>query len=172
MPDKSNRDLTLLILAATALGVLDSFIPRPLPFMKIGFANIVAVIAVVKYGFLKTLELNLFRVFAVALITGLLVTPSFLLSISGAVFSTVVMSTLRFFLRDGLSTIGLSIAGAVSSLWAQIFVAGLILSGLPLQNIVLLLTLWGIVSGAAVGFLAQEAIRKGSKFEVLRKVRG
>lgn len=172
MPDKSNRDLTFLILTAIALGVVDSLIPRPIPFMKLGLANAAAVIAVVRYGFLKTIELNLLRVFAVALITGLLATPSFLLSITGATVSAVIMGLCRKVLRDGLSTAGLSVAGAVASLWGQLLVAGLVLPGLPLQNIVLLLTLWGVISGTAVGLIAQKAMSRSLKIEALRKAEG
>ncbi len=172
MPDKSNRDLTFLILTAIALGVVDSLIPRPIPFMKLGLANAAAVIAVVRYGFLKTLELNLLRVFAVALITGLLATPSFLLSVTGATVSAVIMGLCRKVFRDRLSTAGLSVAGAVASLWGQLLVAGIVLPGLPLQNIVLLLTLWGVISGTAVGLIAQKAMSRSLKIEALRKAEG
>ncbi len=169
MSDKSNKDLTILILTATALGVVDSLIPRPLPFMKLGLANVAAVIAVRKYGLLKTLELNLLRAFAVALITGLLATPSFLLSISGAAVSALTMGTLQNVFKERFSLTGLSIAGAVSSLWIQLFVASLVLSGFPLQNIVLLLTLWGILSGAVVGVVARKALNRSSQTRALRK---
>ncbi len=172
MSDTGNRDLTILILTATALGVVDSLIPRPVPFMKLGLANVAAVIAVVRYGFLKTLELNLFRAFAVALITGLLATPSFLLSISGAAASATAMGLLRKLQPDRFSMAGLSAAGAVASLWAQLLVASLILPGLPLQNIVLLLTLWGVISGVAIGLLAQKAMGRNPDIEVLRKAGG
>jgi len=172
MLDKRNRELTVLILLATALGVVDSLIPRPVPFMKLGLANVTAVITVVRFGFVKTLELNLLRALAVALITGLLATPAFLLSVSGAFASAVTMGLLRRLLQDKLSMAGLSMAGAVVSLWGQLFVASLILTGLPLQNIVLLLTAWGIVSGGAVGLLAQKAMSTMGKTEALRKLEG
>ncbi len=162
MSDKSNKNLTILILTATALGVIDSLIPRPLPFMKLGLANVAAVIAVRRYGLLKTLELNILRAFAVALITGLLATPSFLLSISGAAVSALTMGTLQNVFKERFSLTGLSIAGAVASLWIQLFVASLVLSGLPLQNIVLLLTLWGILSGAVVGVVARKTLNRSS----------
>jgi len=172
MPDKRHRELTILILTAIALGVVDSLIPRPVPFMKLGLANVAAVIAVVRFGFIKTLELNLLRTLAVALVTGLLATPAFLLSLSGALASAAIMGLLRRLLKEKLSVAGLSMAGAVASLWGQLFVATLILTGLPLQNIVLLLTVWGIVSGGAVGILAQKALGALGKTEALRKVEG
>jgi heptaprenyl diphosphate synthase len=172
MSETGNRDLTILILMATALGVIDSLIPRPLPFMKLGLANVATVIAVFRYGLLKALELNLLRAFAVALITGLLATPSFLLSVSGAVSSAIVMGGLLIVWPDRFSTIGISIAGAVLSLWTQLLAASVILGGLPLQNIVLLLTLWGIVSGALIGVLAQKALEKTSDTGALHKAEG
>lgn len=172
MPDKSNRELTILLLTATALGVVDSLIPRPMPFMKLGLANVASVIAVVRYGFVKTIELNLLRAFAVSLITGILATPSFLLSISGAAVSALTMGLLWKLLPDRLSLPGLSAAGAVASLWAQLLAASFILSGLPLQNIVLLLTLWGVLSGTAVGLLAQKAMSRSPKTGVLHKAEG
>jgi heptaprenyl diphosphate synthase len=167
-----NRDLTILVLYATALGVIDSFVPKPMPFMKLGLANIAAVIAVVRYGFLKAIELNLVRVLAVALVTGLIATPSFLLSLSGAATSAVVMSVLRRTPGGRLSVVGISVGGAVSSLWVQLVVATVVLPGLPLQNIILLLTLWGIVSGTAVGLLSQKALYLRSETEVLHKNEG
>ncbi len=169
MPDRSNRDLTVLVLYATALGVIDSLIPKPVPFMKLGLANVAAVIAVVRYGFIKTLELNLLRVFAVALITGLLATPTFILSVAGAVTSAAAMATMRLVFRNRLSCAGVSIAGAVASLWIQLIVARIVLPGLPLRNIVLLLTLWGVISGTVTGLIAQMAVYRRRKTEVLRK---
>jgi len=169
MSDRSYRDLTVLVLYATALGVIDSLVPRPVPFMKLGLANVAAVIAVARYGFLKTLELNILRVFAVAIITGLLATPTFLLSVAGAVTSAAAMAFMRFIFGNRLSCAGVSVAGAVTSLWIQLAVAGIVLPGLPLQNIVLLLTLWGIISGAVTGLIAQTAMYRRPKTEVLRK---
>lgn len=170
MSDNRNRELTVLLLTATALGVADSLIPRPLPFMKPGLANIASVLAVFRYGLLRTLELNLLRVFAVALITGLLATPSFLLSLSGAVASAVIMWLFIVIFGSRLSIVGVSAAGATGSLWAQLSVAGIILPGLPLRNMVLLLTLWGVVSGAAVGFMAFKASSWFPSGEALRTV--
>ena len=169
MSDRSNnKNLTILILTATALGVVDSLIPRPVPFMKLGLANVPAVIAVYRYGLLKTLELNLLRAFAVALITGLLATPSFLLSISGAAVSAVTMGMLQRISKNRISLTGVSIAGAVASLWIQLLVASLVLSGFPLQNIVLFLTFWGILSGAVVGVVAQKTLNRSTETGALR----
>ncbi len=70
MSSKSSRELTLLMAAAAVLGIIDGMIPKPLPFMKLGLANVASVLALIRFGYLKTLELNAVRAMAVGLITG------------------------------------------------------------------------------------------------------
>lgn len=172
MSSESSRELTLLILAAAVLGVVDTMIPRPLPFFKIGLANIASVVSAVRLGYIRTLELNIIRAVSVALITGIIGTPTFILSFSGAVVSATVMSALLRFFRGKVSIIGISVSGAVCSLWVQLIAAGVILHDIPLSNLVPLLGFWGIVSGLLVGVLAKTALVKLFSGEVLRRASG
>lgn len=172
MSSKSSRELSLLILSAAVLGVVDTIIPRPLPFFKIGLANIASVVSVVRFGYLRTLELNLIRAVSVALITGILATPTFILSLSGALTSATVMWAVYRFSGNKVSLAGISVAGAVSSLWAQLLAAGVILHDIPLRNILPLLTVWGVVSGLLVGTAAETALRKLFDGGVLRRAEG
>jgi len=172
MSVQGRRELTFLVLTATALGIIDSMIPRPVPFLKIGLANVASVVAVMRYGYLRTLELNIIRAFAVALITGVTATPTFVLSLSGAVASATVMAAVYRAFPGRISITGMSVAGSVSSLWAQLIAASFILYRLPLRNILPLLTLWGIVSGMVVGVMAQTALERLFKSGVLRGEQG
>lgn len=159
MPFKGSDRLTVLLAASAVLGVVDSMLPRPLPFFRIGLANIPAVIAVFRYGWLRTLELNALRSFTVALLTGTLGTPTFVLSLSGAVISATVMGAVQGAFRGRLSYAGVSVSGAVASLWAQLLAAGLILNDIPLANMVPFLSLWGVVSGVVTGIAASGCSR-------------
>ena len=158
MSEKSGRELSLLIIAAAVLGMSDSLIPRPLPFFKLGLANIASVIAVVRYGYPRTLELNVLRAVSVALVTGVIATPTFILSLSGAVISATVMTAVHKLFRSNVSLAGISVAGAVSSLWVQLLAAGVILHDIPCRSLLPLLTVWGVVSGLLVGLLAKRAL--------------
>ena len=167
MSSSDRRELTLLIISASVLGVIDSMIPKPLPFFRLGLANIPAVIATIRWGLLKTLELNMVRVLAVGVVTGIIGTPTFILSISGALTSALVMGSL---IRIGkLSIVGISVSGAVSSIWVQLFLAGIILHDIPVERTVPLLTLWGVVSGMVVGVLSKTSMRTLHETEVLRR---
>ncbi|MFO7626736.1 MAG: Gx transporter family protein [Candidatus Fermentibacteraceae bacterium] len=155
MSDRGGIPLTAaLIMLAVSLGVVDAMIPRPVPFMKLGLANLPAVICSVRLGFRRTMALNTTRALAVALLTGSLATPTFLLSLAGAVASALVMSAVSRGYPWFLSLTGVSICGACASVWSQLWVASLVLPGLPLQALVMPVTLWGVASGTVVGLAA------------------
>lgn len=145
---------TALILLAVSLGVMESFLPRPVPFMKLGLANLPAVIAAVRMGLKRTLAINTVRAFSVALITGSLATPAFLMSLSGAVASALAMAGVSRFHPRILSMTGVSICGACASMWSQLGTASLVIPGIPLDGLAIPVTIWGIGSGAVTGVLA------------------
>lgn len=155
MPDRGGIPLTVtLIVLAVCLGVVDSMIPRPVPFMKLGLANLPAVLSSVRLGFRRTFALNTTRALAVALLTGSLATPTFLLSLAGAVASALAMGASSRGYPWLLSLTGVSICGACASVWSQLGVASLVLPGLPLQSLLMPVTLWGVASGTVVGLAA------------------
>ncbi len=155
MSDRGGIPLTAaLILLAVCLGVVDSIIPRPVPFMKLGLSNLPAVICSVRLGFRRTIALNTTRALAVALLTGSLATPAFLLSLAGAVASALAMSAVSRGYPSFLSMTGVSVCGACASVWSQLGVASQVLPGLPVQALVIPVTLWGTASGAVVGIAA------------------
>lgn len=155
MPERSGIPLTAsLMLLAVCLGVVDSMIPRPVPFMKLGLANLPAVLCSVRLGFRRTMALNTTRSLAVALLTGSLATPAFLLSLAGAIASALAMGAAARSYPWFLSMTGVSICGACASVWSQLGVASLVLPGLPIHALTLPVTLWGAASGTAVGMAA------------------
>ena len=152
---------------AVSLGVVDSMLPRPVPFMKLGLANLPAVICAARLGFPRTMALNTSRALAVALLTGSLATPSFLMSIAGAVASALAMSAASRCYPAFLSMTGISVAGACASVWTQMGVASLVLPGLPVGSLCIPVTLWGIGSGAGVGLAAGLLYRRLAHHGVL-----
>ncbi len=142
---------------AVALGVLESLVPRPLPFAKPGLANIAAIAALVRSGAPMALRVNVLRTVASALFLGTLATPTFLLSLSGGVASVLAMSlAVRL-----LSVTGTSVAGSLASMGAQLAVASLLLPGLPAMGIAPFLAAWGTATGAVTGIAAVLLLRRG-----------
>lgn len=172
MPQSSRREVTILLLSAAVLGALDSLLPRPLPFLRLGLANIPAVVAVTRLGFLRAMEVNVLRAVCVALLTGTIATPTFAMSLSGAVTSICVMWLIHRFTRRYISVPAMSAAGAVTSLWAQLLAAEIILNDIPLVSVLPVLSIWGTISGTLVGFAALMVSNRLPEVKALRIAHG
>jgi heptaprenyl diphosphate synthase len=151
------RAEVVMVILATGAGVIENMIPRPLPFIKPGLANIVTVAAVAKYGMLTGLRVNILRATGAALFAGVIATPTYILSLAGGAASALVMGiSVRF-----LSVTGTSVTGSLASLWLQLAIACALLPGLPAGNLLLPLSIWGFLSGAFTGIIAAVLLRKG-----------
>ena len=140
---------------AIAIYVVESFIPKPFPFMKLGLANIVVLLLLVSGNVRYALIVIIGKTVAGGFFTGLFLSPTTLLSLSGSLCSLCVM---MLFLKSRVrfSIIGISISGAVTHNLAQIAVVRLILIK---ENTIFYLTplliIMGIVTGIIIGYIAK-----------------
>lgn len=151
--------LALLTAIAIILGYLENFIPFNLaiPGAKIGLANIITIIALYKYGFKNALCITLLRIFIVAItFTNLYM---FLYSLTGALFSLIVMSLLKK--RQLFSTITVSISGAIFHNLGQIIIA-MIFYGFNIIYYLPYLIILSLITGTVIGILGQIILSKFS----------
>jgi len=153
----SLRIEVLLVILATGAGVIESLIPKPLPFIRLGLANVVTVAAITKYGFWTGLRVNILRSAGAAFFLGTIATPTFLLSISGSIASAMVMGSTRRF----LSITGMSVSGSLGSLLIQLLTASVLLPGFPVNSLLVPLSIWGTLSGTITGIVAIVLLKKG-----------
>lgn len=153
----SVRIEVLLVILAIGAGVIENLIPRPLPFIKLGLANVITVAAITKYGFWTGLRVNVLRSTGAALFIGTLATPTYLLSISGGIASAMAMGGVKKY----FSVTGMSISGSLGSLSIQLLSASVLLPGLPLDSLILPLGVWGFLSGTITGIVAIVLLRRG-----------
>jgi len=146
--------LALLVAMGTALHVVEGMlsIPMPIPGVKLGLANIVTLLAIYLYGFRDGMTVALLRVLLGSLIGGMFLSPGFLLGLTGAVSSTLVMA---FLLKrtNCFSMIGISMAGAVAHNIGQLLAASLLLQSSAVIYYLPVLLLTGIPTGILTGFL-------------------
>ena len=147
----------LLVMLAIGAGVVENLIPRPIPFIKPGLANVVTVAAIVKYGFWTGLRINILRATGAALFIGTLATPTFLLSLSGGIASAILMGSVK----KVFSVTGMSVAGSLGSLSVQLLTASMLLPGLPVASLLLPLSIWGTLSGTITGIVAIVLLKRG-----------
>lgn len=118
----NSKSLSVLSAFAISLHILERFIPSPLPWLRFGFANIVILLVLLRYGFLSALWVNLIRVFVASMLVGTFLGPGFVLSLSGALVSLCAMG-IAHRSTDRLSGFGLSVIGAFFHSLAQLSVA-------------------------------------------------
>ncbi len=123
--------IALLVSISCVLQISESLIPHPIPGLRLGLANMVGLIALVNLGFLSALEIAILRTILSSFIMGTFMSPTFILSFSGAAISILVMGFFYWLSslhqRYRLSIIGISIIGALSHNIVQLYLAYLIL---------------------------------------------
>ncbi len=87
--ETSRQDHAIARLAAfaIALHLAEAVLPSPLPGVKPGIANIVTLYVLHRYGLATAAWVSLLRVFAVSLLFGNFLSPTFALSLTGAIAS-------------------------------------------------------------------------------------
>lgn len=123
--------IAILVAFACVLQIAESFVPHPIPGLRLGLANMMTLTAMILLGFGAAMEVALLRTVLSAFVMGTFMSPTFLLSFSGALVSTAVMGffywlsgTHRYF---RLSVIGISIIGAFTHNLIQLSLAYLLL---------------------------------------------
>ncbi len=147
--------MALFIALAVGLHTFEALLPNPLPWFRIGLANILALTALMLYGLRAMWVLTLSRIFIGSLLLGNLLGPGFLLSLAGGIGASILMSVGALLLRRGIGPVGLSVLGASGHVGGQLLIAGLVV--VQHASIWLLLPvflLFALVSGVLNGLAA------------------
>lgn len=109
-------------LAALAIGLhlIEAVVPSPLPGVKPGIANIVTLYVLYRFDFVTAAWVSLLRVFASSLLFGNFLSPTFVLSLSGALMSLVALYFAQYLPRRYFGPVSLSILAAFAHMLAQL----------------------------------------------------
>jgi uncharacterized membrane protein len=157
-------DRRIAVMAAVAVGLTlaEAAVPMPIPGIKPGFANIVTLVVLVRYGWRLAAWVSLLRVVAGALLLGTFLTPTFVLSFSGAVASLGILALAAHLPRRWLGPVGLSVLAAFAHIGTQLAVVDLwLMPGVSLLGLAPLFLgvawLTGLVNGIAAARLLSPA---------------
>ena len=114
-------------LAALAIGLhlLESIMPSPLPGVKPGIANIVTLFVLYRFDFATAAWVSLLRVFATSLLLGNFLSPTFALSLGGAIMSLGVLGLAQYLPRQYFGPVSLSILAAFAHMIGQLILVRL-----------------------------------------------
>jgi heptaprenyl diphosphate synthase len=140
---------------AIVLNIIESAIPIiPVPGAKLGFANIVTLIVLYVYGFRSASTLTLMRVLLVSLLTGKFLSPTFYLSLSGAVFALLAMGLFKKL--DFFSMLGVSVIGSILHAIGQIAAAIIVLETPAVVAYLPLMLLVSVPAGVMTGLIGRK----------------
>jgi len=165
------KNLALLGAFCLFLSTIEYMIPKPLPFMRIGIANLPLMLALDIFPFSTYLVLVGIKVFGQALITGTLFSYVFLFSLAGTSLAAVTMYILRRLVGQGrISFIGVGTAGAMMSNISQLVMAWLFIFRNNVRYIAPPFLAAGVITGIVLGLFCEVFVRR-SQWHAARRVR-
>lgn len=122
---EDDHRIAKLAAIAIVLHMFEAVIPSPLPGVKPGIANIVTLYVLYQYGFATAAWVSILRVFASSLLLGQFLSPTFVLSLSGALLSLSALSLAIYLPKKWFSPISLSIFAAFAHIAGQLIIVRL-----------------------------------------------
>lgn len=151
--------MAILIAGSIILSIFDSFIPSFVPGMKLGLANIIILVALYTLGTKEAIIINLLRVYLAALLKGTIFNIGFLMSLSGAIFSLLIMIIFKLLFKNKISIITVSILGAIFHSGGQILVAIIYFETFNMTFYLPILSLVSLATGILMGIIASQIIK-------------
>ena len=173
MPSRTRREvLALLAAASVLLSTIELLIPKPLPFLRIGLANLPILVGLTVLPTSAVLALAALKVIGQGMVNGTLFSYVILLSGAGGCASVLLMLAAQRLFGRRVSLIGTSVLGALGSNLVQLLLASLIAFGSGALLIGPPFLIAGLVSSIALGALAERFRRRSRWLESVREAMG
>jgi heptaprenyl diphosphate synthase len=152
---RRNAVVSSLVAMAVVIHSLEMFIPSPSPWLRFGFANIIALTAIALFGLRVGLMVTILRVFLGTILMGTFLTPAFVLGMGGGIGSTLVMGIAHGKFKGFFSLVGISVMGAYTHNIVQLAIVYLLfIRHSEVFYVLPVLLLFGILTGILNGIAA------------------
>ncbi len=156
--------LALFVALAVALHTVEVLLPNPVPWFRIGLANILALTALFSYGIQALWIVGISRILIGSLLLGSLFSPGFLLSLGGGLVAMSLMSISYKLWQGKIGPVGASVVGALGHVSGQLLIAWLVVIRHPsiwmlLPFFLLFALISGIINGLAADYLLESLYR-------------
>ena len=123
METRKTVRIALLVAVGLAIFLLETAIPKPLPWLRFGLANTATLLALYLFGAREAVLVALLRSVIGSFLFGGVFNPAFLFSFFGGLISAGLMALIYIFFKDVFSIIGVSIWGALAHNTVQLVLA-------------------------------------------------
>ena len=164
--------LALFVALAVALHTVEVLLPNPLPWFRIGLANILALTALFSYGIQALWIVSISRILIGSLLLGSLFSPGFLLSLGGGLLANSMMSLGYRLWQGKIGPIGVSVLGALGHVTGQLLIAWLVVIRHPsIWMLLPFFLLFALISGIINGLAADYLLSSLSKHPAFAKLK-
>ena len=159
----SREDMRIAYLAAFAImiHILEAAIPSPFPGVKLGLANVITIATLLIYGWRAAAWVSLLRVLVGSLLIGTFLSPTFAMSLSGALASVLMLAISWTLFRHSLGAVGYSLLAAFAHMAGQFTTAYYLF--IPHDGLLKLLPVFmtlALVFGLLSGIIANAMIKR------------
>ncbi len=164
---RTERKIAFVAAATLLLSTLEFLIPKPLPFLRLGLANLPILLVLDIFTFRSFFILLLLKSIGQGFVSGTLFSYLFFISLSGTLASGLLMKGTKALFKSRVSLVGCSIIGAMASNTAQLGSASLLIYGKTIWVAAPLMLGIGIISSIFLGFVAERYKAKGTLLPLL-----
>jgi len=156
---REDHRIAWLTALAITIHIAEAALPSPLPGIKPGLANVVTIVALLEYGWTTAAWVALLRVLIGSLLMGTFLSPTFLLSLSGALASIAALRIATWLPGRGFGPVGYSLLAALAHMAAQFFTAyWVFIPHAGLFHLLPVLMTAALLFGIVSGLIAQLAL--------------
>lgn len=157
--------LALFASLALLLSYVEMLLPPifvSVPGIKMGLPNIVIILILYRFGVKEAALVSFVRLIISTMLFGNVTMLWY--SLAGAVLSITVMAIIKK--MDFLSTVGVSVAGAIMHNIGQIIVAMLLMHTAEIAYYLIVLAITGTISGVFIGLCGALVIKRFSNIKI------
>jgi uncharacterized membrane protein len=149
------RRIAFISAITLLFSTLEFLIPKPLPFLRLGLANLPLLIIIQSIDLRSFFVILVMKALGQGMVSGTLFSYLILVSLAGTLSSGLAMYALARLLKERVSLVGISLVGAFVSNLSQIAVAALLVYGRAIWIAAPVMLSLGLATSLVLGFLAQ-----------------
>lgn len=169
MERNSTSQITFFASLCLFLSAVEYAIPHPVPFIRLGLANLPIMLSLKIFRRRDTIILCMLKILGQALISGTIFSYIFLLSVTGSLLACLSMMLFYviFWRTEKISWIGISIVGAMANNAGQLLISQLIVFKENTKFVAPVLMGMSLITGILLGVFANEFTKKSKWWEDL-----
>ena len=164
MNEKTFKYLCFSSALCMFFSMIEYAIPKPLPFLRLGLANIPFILGLFKLKKKEYFFLVFLKVIFQSLISGTFFSYIFVYSLLGSFAAGFFMLLSKSLFKDKISVVGISLFGALGNNLVQIVLSYFFFFGKSIIYAVPLIVIFGFITGTLIGIISQRFIKISNWF--------